>query len=112
MENDNPEIWMKRVEDISETIYQQLIHYEKDLASVLTHMRERDACLDRLIPYLEHHQKDKWILVLGMIRDKESAALEPYRAELKRVESALCSLKHCQTYFALNGGEGGMGAGA
>lgn len=112
MQNDSPETMMKRVEVISEAIYQQLINYDQDLASVLSNMRERDACLDQLIPYLEHHQKDKWILVLGMIRDKESAALEPYRAELQRVESALCSLKHCQTYFALNGGEGGMGPGA
>lgn len=112
MKNDAPETLMKRVEVLSEVIYEQLTHYEQDLNLVLANMRERDECLDVLIPYLENHQKDKWILVLGMIRDKESAALEPYRAELQRVETALCSLKHCKTYLVLNGGEGGMGAGA
>lgn len=89
---------MKTIEALSDDIHALLSERSDDLDCILSKMQAREANLDVLIPQLVGEEKRKWIMVLGMIRDKEAMALLPYRQDLIEVENTLIAINQSQAY--------------
>jgi hypothetical protein len=98
---------MAGIEAVSDEIHSLLSERSNDLDNILSKMTVREEYLDALIPQLSADQKKKWMLVLGMIRDKEALALLPYRQELIDVENTLIAIHQSEAYRGPGtGGEG------
>ena len=98
---------MRTIETLSDDIYRLLSERSDDLDLILAKMEAREKRLDVLIPKLSGNEKNKWILVLGMIRDKEAMALMPYRQDLVEVENSLIAIHQSDAYRGPGaGGEG------
>lgn len=98
---------MGAIERLSDEIHGLLTGRSDDLDAILVKMQAREAHLDALIPQLAGDDKQKWILVLGMIRDKEAMALLPYRQDLITVEDTLIAIHQSEAYRGP--GTGGAG---
>lgn len=98
---------MAHIESLSDEIYTLLNDRSDDLDLILAKMQAREGHLDALIPQLPASEKNKWVLVLAMIRDKEAMALMPYRQDLVEVENTLIAIHQSEVYRGPGaGGEG------
>lgn len=107
MKTKNQHDLMKSIEALSDDIHGLLSERSDDLDGILLKMQARETHLDALIPTLTGEQKRKWIMVLGMIRDKEAMALLPYRQDLIDVENTLIAIHQSEAYRGP--GTGGVG---
>lgn len=93
---------------ISDRIYDLLTARSDDLDQILSLMEIREGLMNVMMPLLSGIDKEKFIELLGMFRDKEAVAILPYRAELERVEENIISVNKLGKYHGF--GEGGTGA--
>lgn len=93
----------KAIINLSEKIYILLSEQSNDLDQILKLMDEREKLMNQMMPSLDGQEKQNFVELLSMIRDKEMIALIPYRAQLNEVEESILAVNKVGQYQCFGG---------